>query len=226
MGLVYHHDLIQGTQPWIDARKGILTASEMCRLFTPTLKASDNEKMRAHVFELAAQRITEHVEPAYVGDAMLRGEEDEIDARDLYSEKYTPVEQVGFVTNDSFGFKIGYSPDGLVGKIGLIECKSRNQRLQIETIYKDGIPLEHVIQVQTGLLVATDREWCDFISYSAGLPMAVYRAEAVPEIQDAILETATAFEKKVAAVVDEYHANAAKRRFHPTERRIERDILL
>lgn len=226
-GVVYHHDLIQGTQEWIDARKGILTASEMCRIVTPgTLKAASNDKERALVFELAAQRISKHVEPSYVSDKMLRGEEDEIDMRDLYSARYAPVEQVGFVTNDKFGFTIGYSPDGLVGPKGLIEGKSRDQRFQIETIYKDGIPIEHIVQVQTGLVVADDRDWLDFISYSSGLPMAVYRAEPVPEIQDAILEAARACEAKIAAVVEAYHANVKKHGFGPTERRIERDILL
>ena len=38
------------------------------------------------------------------------------------------------MTNDDHGVVIGYSPDGLVGDDGLIECKSRRQKYQIETI--------------------------------------------------------------------------------------------
>mgnify|MGYP002129560140 CR=1 FL=1 len=48
-------------------------------------------------------------------DAMLRGQEDEIYARQAYADHYAPVTETGFVTNDKWGFTIGYSPDGLVG---------------------------------------------------------------------------------------------------------------
>ena len=41
------------------------------------------------------------------------------------------------MTNDDHGVVIGYSPDGLVGDDGLIECKSRRQKYQIETILAD-----------------------------------------------------------------------------------------
>jgi hypothetical protein len=96
----------------------LLTASEFDRILTPTLKIADNPKSRAHLWEMAAQRITGYVEPQYISDAMLRGQEDEIIARDLYSKHYAKVEQCGFVTNDKWGFTLGCSPDGLVGDDG------------------------------------------------------------------------------------------------------------
>lgn len=225
MSLTYHRNLIQGTQEWLDARRGLLTASEMHKIITPsTLKPSANEKTRAHVYEIAAQRISGYVEPAYIGDDMLRGQEDEIDARDIYREHYAETDDVGFITNDRWGFTIGYSPDGLVGSDGLIEIKSRRQHFQIETIMLGDVPPEHVIQVQTGLLVS-ERSWCDFISYSAGLPMAVYRAVPNPEIQAAIIAAAAAFEAKVAEAVAAYSAAVEARGFVPTERRLERELI-
>ena len=225
MAITYHPNVVQGTQEWYDLRLGRLTASEMCRIITPTtLKAAANEKMRAHVYEIAAQRITRHVEPSYVSDDMLRGQEDEIDARDLYRDLHCPTEECGFITNDEFGFVIGYSPDGLVGDDGLIEIKSRRQHFQIETITRHAIPSEHVIQVQTGLLVSR-RSWCDFISFSAGLPMEVITAEPVPEIQEAIIEAAKSFEAKVCEVVEAYNAAVKKRGLAPTERRLEREMI-
>lgn len=219
----FHTDLVQGTQQWHDARRGLLTASEMCRIVTPKLKAADNANTRAHVYEIAAQRISGVVEVGYLGDEMLRGHEDEIDARDLYREKYGEVEDVGFITNDRWGFTIGYSPDGLVGDDGLIEIKSRRQRFQVETIAAHQVPPEHAIQVQTALLVS-ERQWIDFISFSAGLPMAVITVAPDPEIHEAIIAAATAFEAKVAEVVEAYSANVKKHGFHPTERRLERDM--
>lgn len=224
--ITYRTDIDQGTQEWIDARRGMLTASEMSKIITPTtLKPAANDKQRAHVFEIAAQRISGFVEPSYISDDMLRGREDEIDARDLYVDQYAAVDHVGFITNDDHGFTLGYSPDGLVGDDGLIEVKSRRQHFQVETIMREATPSEHVIQVQAGLLIS-GRAWCDFISYSAGLPMAVFRVEPDPEIREAIIAAATAFEASVAHVVATYRAAVAKHGFHPTERRIEREIMI
>src|SRR3546814_1507000 len=63
--------------------------------------------------------------------------DDEIIARDEYTKHHAPVEQTGFITNDKWGFTIGYSPDGLVGDDGLIECKSRRQKYQVQTIIEN-----------------------------------------------------------------------------------------
>lgn len=223
----YHAEVVQGSDEWLELRRGILTASEMHLIITPTLKVADNDNVRAHVWEIAAQRITEHVEPQYVSDAMLRGNEDEIDARLQYIVNYAPVKEVGFITNESLGFSIGYSPDGLVGDDGAIECKSRCQKLQLQTIV-EGIPSKPVqgamIQMQTGMWVA-NLKWCDYISYSGGMLMATFRVMADATIQAAIIAAATAFEDKVKAVIAEYYAiQASGARLIPTERRIEQEI--
>lgn len=227
MGIRYYEEVLQGSDEWFALRRGILTASEMHLIVTPTRKAANNEKTRAHLYELLAQRISGYVEPAYVGDAMLRGHEEEALARYTYETKYAPVRQVGFITNDRWGFKIGYSPDGLVGDDGVIECKSRRQKYQIETIIADEVPAEFILQIQTGLLVS-ERKWCDFISYSGGLPMLVKRVPADPEIQDAIVAAATSFELQIATKLAEYNerlaVNAA--RLTPTERTIAQEMFV
>lgn len=220
----YHTDFYQGSEEWHAARCGLLTASEMKLIVTPTLKMASNDKERAHLFELLAQRITRYVEPRYVGDDMLRGKDDEIEARMLYSKNYTYVQDVGFITNDKFGFAIGCSPDGLVGDDGLIECKSRRQRFQVETIIGGVMPDDYLIQAQTALLVS-ERKWLDFVSYSGGLPMVTIRVFPDPKVQDAIVTAATAFEDRMAARMAEYCAMLEScGRLIPTERRIEQEM--
>jgi hypothetical protein len=211
-------ELQQGSEAWLQARCGLLTASTMGRIITPSLKIAANDKERAHLYELVAQRITNHVEPQYINDDMLRGHEDEIDARALYSKKYAPAREVGFITNSKWGFTIGYSPDGLVGDDGLIECKSRRQKFQVQTILEGGVPAEYLMQCQTGLLVA-EREWIDFISYSGGLPMFVTRVHPDAAIQNAIVEAAGAFEARMTAQIERYGDLIAD--LIPTERKIE-----
>lgn len=222
----YHEKLIQGSDEWLAARCGLITASEMKLIITPTLKVADNDRCRAHVWELLFQRISGFVEPQYVSDAMLRGQADEVYARAAYEEHYAKVTEVGFITNDRWGFTIGYSPDGLVGDDGLIECKSRAGKYQVQTIAENEIPAEYMIQLQTGLLVS-ERQWIDFISYSGGLPMFVKRVEADPLIQGAILAAATSFEAKLAEKEREYRATlASMRKVIETERREELEMIL
>lgn len=220
----YHPDLTQGTEAWLAARCGILTASEMKLIITPTLKVANNDKERAHVWELAAQRITKYVEPTYIGDDMLRGMEDEIQARALYHETYAPVTEMGFITNNKWGFTIGASPDGLVGDDGLIECKSRRQKYQIETLASLAMPDDYWIQVQT-LLLVSERKWCDFISYSGGLPMVTLRVFPDEKVQAAIVDAATAFEERVALRMAQYRDTlASDARLIPTERTERQEI--
>lgn len=226
MTITYHPDLIQGTEAWLAARCGVLTASEIKLIITPTLKSASNEKERAHVWELAAQRLTQYVEPSYIGDDMLRGMEDEIEARGLYHQTFAPVTEMGFITNDRWGFTIGASPDGLVGDDGQIECKSRRQKFQLETIATRAMPDDYWIQVQTALLVS-ERAWCDFISYSGGLPMIVLRVFPDEKTQAAIVDAAAKFEERVALRIAEYRDTlASDTRLIPTERRIEMEMHL
>jgi hypothetical protein len=210
---VIHEDLVQGSEEWLAARNGLLTASEVKHLMSAkTLKPSNNEKTRAHVWEIAAQRITGYTEPSFIGDEMLRGHVDEEKARDLYSEHFEPVLEVGFITRDvtGGGCTIGYSPDGMLAiSNGGIEVKSRRQKFQIQTIVEDEVPEEHALQVQTGLLV-TKWDFIDYLSYSGGLPLWRIRAEPDPVYHDAIQNAAYDFEKKVREVIENFGDKIAK----------------
>lgn len=229
MTITCHKEMIQGSEEWFAARCGLLTASEMHLIVTPTLKAASNDKEKSHLYELLAQRITKYVEPSYVSDAMLRGQEDEIYAIELYAKTYAPVERVGFVTNDKWGFTLGYSPDGLVADDGQVECKSRSQKWQIRTlvdyVFANAIDPDFMIQVQTGLLV-TERNWCDLTSYCGGLPMATVRVLPDVKVQEAIIAAATAFEARLAAAKEKFDAvMASQARLIPTERKIYEEMI-
>jgi predicted phage-related endonuclease len=225
-GVQVHCDYEQGSTRWLQARCGMLTASEFDRILTPTLKVADNPKSRAHLWEMAAQRISRYVEPQYISDAMLRGQEDEILAREEYAKRYAPVAMCGFVTNDKWGFTLGCSPDGLVGDEGMIEIKSRCQRYQVQTICENAMPEDYVLQVQGELLV-TGRKWCDFISYSGGLPMFVLRVFPDERVQEAIVDAAAKFESRINEALAEYgEVLASDARLTPTERRIEEEMVI
>jgi hypothetical protein len=216
---ITHHKVEQGSDEWLALRCGILTASEFKLILTPTRKVAKNDKQRAHVFEILAQRITNYTEPQHLSDAMLRGHEDEITMRDIYSDNYHKVDESGFFTNEDLGFTIGGSPDGLVGMDGIIECKSRCQKYQIQTILDDDVPAEYMLQIQGNLLV-TGRKWCDFVSYCGGMHMVTRRVFRDDEIITDIVEAATGFEAAILERQEAYNVKIADKsnRLIKTER--------
>lgn len=203
MTVTYYDDLEQGSDEWLAARCGLMTCSELNLILTPTLKVANNAKTRSHAYELAAQRISRYVEPTYISDAMMRGWTDEIKAKEKYSEHRVPVTEVGGVLRDFGSFQLWCSPDGLVGDDGGVECKSRNQKYQIEVITSDSVPVEHMLQVQGAMLV-TGRDWWDYISYSGGLPMWTIRVLPDKKYQDAIMSACEAFEAEISEICEKY----------------------
>lgn len=213
------HDCLQGSDEWLSLRCGLMTASKMKLVITPTGKPANNDKSRSHLYELSAQRITQYVEPHFISDDMLRGHDDEERARQLYAKTWP---QFGTVTTPGFltrtfpsGLVLGYSPDLFVAD-GQGECKSRRAKYQIETGLR-GVPDEYVLQIQTGLLVS-GRAWCDFVSYSGGLPMIRVRVFPDQEMHAKILEAAESAETRICAIMNEFKQLAAANNWPETER--------
>ncbi len=199
-------DLIQGTDEWHDQRRGLVTASVVGKLITgTTIKPADNPESRGFTAMLAAERITGYTEPTYMSDDMIRGVMDEPRAVEKYSEHYAPVVTTGFMVRDYGTFRIGYSPDGLVGDDGLIEVKSRRQKKQLQTILANEVPPENMAQLQCGLLVS-GRDWIDYVSYSGGMPMYVKRVTPDTRWFEAILGAVEKFEENAAQMTDAYQA--------------------
>ncbi len=209
MALYTYPDLMQRTDEWLDARRGIVTASTVGRLITPrTIKPADNPDSRSLTMLIVSERITGWTEDTYVSSAMWRGVEDEPRAVETYSQVYAPVETVGFMVRDDWGFRIGYSPDGLVGKDGLIEVKSRSPREHVRVVIEDAVPAEHMAQLQCGLLVS-GRQWVDYISYCGGLPMWVKRVTPDQRWHDAILTAVAAFEASATSLISTFTTRTA-----------------
>lgn len=204
MIITVYEELEQRSPEWHEARRGIVTASEVHKLLTSKGEVANNDTSRGFIAELAAERITGHVEDMYVSRDMERGILDEPYAIEGYEvHKGVQTEQIGFMVKDYGDFKLGFSPDSLVPDDGFIEVKSRAPRIHINTVLRDAVPAGNMAQIQTGLLVS-DRAWCDYISYSGGLPLWIKRVlpderwqhnilTAVAEAEKAITELITTF---------------------------------
>ena len=205
MSLTVYSDLDQRDAAWYEARRGIVTASAVGLLVTPTLKVANNDTSRAHLASLAAERITGRVEDSPTSRDTLRGILDEPLARDHYATHRSPVTECGLMVREIGGARLGYSPDGLVGDDGLIEIKSRTPKKHLATILADRVPTENMAQIQAGLYVS-GRSWCDYVSWCGGMPMWVVRVTPDSEWQAVIADALDAAEGVI------YHHIAAYER--------------
>ena len=206
MAIKYFYDIEQGSNAWFDARLGIVTASNINTLLTPKGKPAKNDKVKQYAYELIAQRETWRVDDTYISFDMERGKIQEDIARNVYHEAYNEVRICGFILNTDHGFKLGASPDGLVGDEGGIEIKSRKTKFQIQTVADDVIDPKFMNQIQACMLVS-GRKWWDFVQYSNGMPLYVKRVLPDAAIQDAIIEAVKSFEEMCSEIRERYNKN-------------------
>lgn len=197
-------DCEQHSLEWFAARCGIVTASRLKDAMA-TLKNGDPAQARKdYVLELVTERLTGQAFKHYETAAMQHGTEHEPAAREAY-EVVTGslVDQVGFARHDAFPF--GASPDGFVGDDGAIEIKCPfDSRVSLKTRL-EGMPAEHMPQVQ-GVLYVTGRKYCDFISYDPRLPVAmrlyVQTVPALPEWREKIEAAIDGVESEIKAITE------------------------
>jgi len=223
MSLTVYGDLEQRSDEWLAARCGMVTASVVGQLLTPTLKVASNDTSRGVTAALVAERVTGWTEPSYINADMWRGIEHEPIARDKYAEvNGVEVREVGFMVLERDGWKLGYSPDGLAGDDGLIEIKCPRAKSHLSTIVADEVPTYYMGQLQAGLLVS-GREWIDYVSFCAGMPMFTKRVLPDERWHEAISEAVAAFEKAATDLASDYLGAVVGL---PTTERIDLEIAI
>ena len=189
-----------------DAR--ISFAAEASKDAPPVIELASNDTSRALTQTLIAERITGWTEGTPMSSDMWRGVEHEPYARDIYSAHFHQAEEVGFMLREEEGWTLGYSPDGLVGTDGLIEIKCPRAKTHLNTILTDEVPGYYMPQLQAGLLVS-GRDWIDFVSFVAGMPLFRKRVEPDPDWFAAITAACIAFEVTAARTVADYRKRVA-----------------
>lgn len=151
------HNCQQGSEEWLACRLGKLTAS------TAQTIATAGKGLETLCLEKTAERLTGKVEESYKSEAMIRGNELEAEARNIYSlETGNKVEQIGFYEDNEF---VGVSPDGLVGDDGLIEIKCFGAKHYTEYLLNRKIDDKYYWQMQMQMLIM-NRHWVDYVVYN------------------------------------------------------------
>lgn len=168
-------DFQQGTEQWFQARSGRFTGSRFGDLMAMT--KSGPSTSRANMIAIVAlERLTGTPEETYQNEAMRRGTELEPLARGAYEAQTGElVQQVAFIVHPHINY-VGVSPDGLVGKDGLIEIKCPDKQAKHLAALRTGAHVdEYRWQIQ-GQLWVSGRQWCDAVSYDPRFPEGLHLA--------------------------------------------------
>jgi len=190
------YDLEQGSDLWLKARMGVITASN----FSKILGKKDKSERKTYLYKKAAELSGGSYEEGYKNDFMERGNEIEDQARAMYELKQkVEVEQIGFIKQEDY---LGCSPDGLVGDDGMVEIKCPLASTHVKRIVEAKLPPEYRAQIQGQMWVA-QRQWCDFVSFHPDVTQNIFilRVERDADYIADLTIAATDFIEEVKAVV-------------------------
>lgn len=208
-------DIEQGTEEWFAARCGKVTASRIADLMAKT-KTGWGAARANYKAQLLTERLTGEVAPSFSSAAMQWGTDTEPQARAVYQcETLETVDEVGFVIHPEIA-DAGASPDGLVGRSGLIEIKCPNTATHIETLKSEKIADKYIKQMQWQM-ACTDRDYCDFMSFDPRLPdelqVWIKRVdrddEMIAEIESAVREFLAELQGDIDTLKSKYMKESA-----------------
>lgn len=172
----------QGSDEWLQARVGLVTASRVADVIAKT-KSGPSTSRQSYLGELVAERLT-GVSAAsdYQNEDMRRGIELEPVARGFYEiATGSVVEQCGLVLHPTL--KAGASPDGLIDSDGLLEIKCPRTHVHIGYLEAGKPPAKYQPQM-AWQCICTGRVWVDFVSYDPRMPdrLQLFVVRFTPEV--------------------------------------------
>lgn len=154
----------QNTPEWYAARLGKLTASRVGDAMART-KDGWGASRDNYIAELAYERLTGESLPSYATGAMETGTLRQPAAVAAYELRFdVDVEDVGFVPHPTIAMS-GASPDGRVGKRGLVEFKCPTLKTHWDTLLGAKVAKKYLLQMMWQLACDPEREWCDYCSF-------------------------------------------------------------
>lgn len=151
------HTMKQGSDEWFTIKLGKMSASSAQAI------ATAGRGLETLCYEKVAEILSGTRQESYSNGDMERGvEQEELAVASYELQTSRSVEKVGFVELDKY---TGCSPDGLVGKDGLVEIKCQNNTNYVRTLYTKSPGSKYEWQMQMQMLV-TDRKWCDFVVFN------------------------------------------------------------
>jgi putative phage-type endonuclease len=159
----------QRTDEWFQQRLGKVTASRMSDVLA-RIKSGEAAVRANYKAQLVAERLTGYPQDSYTNAAMKWGTDQEPFARLAYEiEADEFVKECGFIDHPVIAMS-GASPDGLVGKDGMVELKCPETKTHLQMLLTGEVSSKWIDQVVWQLACNPDREWNDFVSFDPRLP--------------------------------------------------------
>lgn len=159
----------QRSEDWFAARLGKVTASKVKDVMAKGRGGAPSATRQNYMMQLLCERLTGKREEGFTSAAMQRGTELESLARAAYEIRTgNIVDETGCFSHSKIdGFMA--SPDGLVGSVGLIECKCPNTATHVATLQSGRHDPQYDWQMLAQMACA-ERDWVDFVSFDDRLP--------------------------------------------------------
>lgn len=195
-------DCEQRSEEWYKLRLGLTTGSAANSILTPGLR-------RTHTGRLLSEILTGEVKHLEVTAPMQWGIDKEDEAVERYQkESGNTVEALGFARMRG-NFRVGCSPDGLVGNDGMVEIKCPNTSTHALYLL-EGAPKNYFYQMQFNLWVC-GRQWCDFITYDPrvreeGMQIGIFRIKRDEQEIRKLMNCVQAVNKTVRELLVKHNA--------------------
>ena len=158
-------DVIQGSPEWNKLREKRMTASHGQAI------GANAKGLITYIREKMCALYSTGEKISYTNANMEYGIEQESVAVMLYEfETDNKVQKIGFFILNDY---IGCSPDGLIGKEGLIEIKCPTDKVYFNLLLDEKIDSGYVWQMQMQLYV-TGRMWCDYVVYNPNFDQQLF----------------------------------------------------
>lgn len=202
----------QKSEEWYLERVGNLTGSRFHDVSATSKRdGKPLASRKTAIVEITLEVLTGKPGAMWTSKATDWGNTYEAEARAHYEiKKGVMCEEVGFIRHP-FHNQVGCSPDGLIDLDGGWEAKCPyTHAVHLDTLL-NGMPDEHMAQVQGGMF-CTGRQWWDFVSYHPdfpdGMKLYIQRIERndayIIEMEDKILNAVCEINLNVKNLLEKY----------------------
>ncbi len=192
-----YKEIIQGSPEWFEIRVGKVTASHAQAI------GNNGKGLENYILEVVAEMFSSSERERYSNEHTERGSELEPIARAMYElQNDVEVEEIGFAEYNDF---VGCSPDGLVGKDGMIEIKCPDDKTYFNLLINEKIDSAYIWQCQMNMLIL-ERKWCDLVFYNPNFEksMKIFRLEPDKEMFSKLKEGFEKAEAEITRLVSKY----------------------
>jgi predicted phage-related endonuclease len=188
----------QGSEEWLESRRGVITGSRFKDCRDKTAKGEPTAKARLYAMDVARERAGGRAGDTFQNAAMRFGTEQEPYARSAYEARTgNLVDEAGFITTDDR--KFGVSVDGLVDEDGIVEIKTMVSSDTLFTAVVERDLSAYIDQINGGLWLL-GRKWCDLVLWAPDLPtrrLTVIRINRNDDHIQKLEDDLVAFERRV-----------------------------